>query len=850
MKNVISLLLLICLLTVWTSCKKTLKDEVEVKPPVTGSAGYGTKGIKINFPSGFSGNKADYTILSLMVNAALDSDGNVKAAINKGRVNVAWIFDKNEKPFMAGFLTDTTTIIDAASTAKVLLYYTYGLDFKPTIVINKFVNQIETVKGVKEWIATYTQLFQTDPAVLATQGYTAKLKEAANNISKQEILDIKVNKVGDIRVDEGDVKSGLQVASVNEVLGKFSVTNKYRRRAHAYFYKTEFKDLSGIRKGVISEINATTASDRNEIVDPTGGATSISTVLGTWLEGKDYEFAEVKSGPWDLPLADNESEATYKLRVVGPGGVATSTVLTNAEELKLKRLIAETLTLDFVVPVLMQIKSLKGMDDNSGHLVQYTQTVNVVDNLLGAMPGVYEELRKSGDFKAATVKFIDNLKSPAASESFKLLMETIYKSLAVNLSEEYLPSLQEINARAGKVNIILEIINHLMQIGDYGRVLGDMTFSKPIEEWTLKVRSSMVTLTTAKEVVISYEGSKISAVIKNLKLAPGTHPFFEWKTSGKYGKLSDTKGHSQQVSFNSADSIVTYESRESVSEQTTNIDYVYVTAFYDNKEIGKDTIAIAVKKDKYNITPDGLTLSGQEGETHSAALYLTKPNGSSEIDNSPDFDYKVIWTTAGKYGRLTGSKTTITNYNTGRMTYTVFDDKTKEATEAITASVYAKRKSEPESAYKLTSTDDVIIKINNDDKKKIVHYSLASMHFDELVEGIDSHFITYWYHNCANIGLAPIKEEKDAVSYSLKFTGGIIIGANASYTWTPKNLSFPGAPDMPGSPKQYSNGTFYVYYTSIGSKSSPTYVKTFCCHETPQPKFINGVRAEVVITLK
>jgi len=834
------------------SCKKSSKDDLREEPPLTGGGKYETRDLIITFPKGLSVNKSDYTLSSLLVNATPDADGNVKAAYNKGMLTIAWLFDKNERPVMAGFLSDSTTTIDAASTAKVLLYYTYGLQFKPTVITNKFVNEIHTLKGVKEWIEDYTALFKSDLNILSNKGFTVKLKAAAEKISEEkEMVDAKISKVGDIKVDDGDVKSGLQISSVNEVLGKLSITNMYRRPAHAFFYKTEFKDNNGVQKTIMSEINATSPADRDEGIDPAEGFTSISSVLGAWIESKDYEFAAKKSGPWDFPLADNESEATYKLRIVGPGAKASLATLTNAEKFEQRKLIIETLTVDFIVPIALQIRSIKSMDDNTGNLVQYKASIAVVDNLLGTMPGVLEELIENGDFKAAAGKFFENLASPAYSEGFKLLMEGIYKGLATNLNEEYLPKLDDFNVRAGRVNQIMEIINHLMQIGDYGRILGHLVNSRPFEEWTIRIVSSQVTLKATKEVVVPYESSKISAVIKNLGNTGDSHPYFEWKTSGKYGNLSDTKGHNQQISFGSADAEVTYESRQTVSGLSENIDYIYVTVFYNNKELGKDTIAINVKPDKYTIKPDGLTLSGQEGETHTAALYLEKPDGTSEIGSSPDFDYKIVWTTSGRYGKLSGSQTNVTNFNNNRITYTVFDDKTKEATETIKARVYAKKKSEPESAYALSSEDDVSIKINNDDKKKVVHYSLIAMHFDELTGPFtDSHFRKYWYHGCANQGLVPVKEEKDAVSYSLTFSGGIVRGAPTGYNWTPGNLSFSGAADMPGSPGKYSNGTYYVFYTGLGSSASPTYEETLCCHSPSDSKYIAGVRAEVIITLK
>lgn len=860
MKNVAYTYLTICLFIGITSCKKALKDETEdpVIPGVEQPIPATTRVVKVSFPAGMSVNLEDYTLSSLSLDNKLDGTGNVEAAYNSDLPNIAWLFDKENNVVMAGFMTDSTTAVNAASTAKVLLYYSYALPYRPAEVTNRFIKDIHTLPGVADWNNKFAALLKADRLVLNKGGYASALKQAMSVITKDDVVDLKANaRTSDIRVEDSDAKSGLQLSE--DGLSKLSIANNYRRRAHAFFYKTKFKDLNGTEKGIISEFNSTTPADRDEMIDPVAAANSFTGVLGNWIEGEGMKLAVAKAGPFDLPLAENESEATYKVRIVGPG-IDNSPKLTNAEASKLFRLQIETIAMDFLIPlfaseVIGKIDHKGKADASEAEKAQLKALVevftNVTEEVVNSTPGAYEEIKK-GNYDGALTKILEGFYSSATSvgkESFAKLLTTvgemaIQQKYYVNPGYDYLKDVQR------KLKI-LEVIDKALTIGDYARLLYDLNSSRTFEEWTVKLTASKVSLKATKEVVVPYEPSTISAVIKNLDNTGDTHPYFEWKTSGKYGTLSDTKGHTQQTSFGSADADVTYVSRQNVSESTENIEYIYVTAFYQNKEIGKDTITLNVKKDKYTISPDGVTLSGQDGETHSAALYLVKPDGTSGIGSSPDFDYKIVWTTGGTYGKLSGNKTSVTNYNNNRITFTVFDDKTKEATQKVSARVYLKKKSEPESAYILTSEDDVSIKINNDDKKKIVHYSLIAMHFDELSGPFkDSHFREYWYHGCANQGLVPVKEEKDAVSYSLTFKGGIVIGAPSGYNWTPENLSFSGAADMPGSPGKYSGGTYYVFYTGLGSSASPTYTPTLCCHSPSDSKYITGVKAEVVITLK
>ena len=80
-------------------------------------------------------------------------------------------------------------------------------------------------------IKEFEGLWKQDPLILSKGIFVEPLKEVLKQIMPEpNELDIRA-KVSDIQVDAADIKSGIQVFESD--LGKISVTNSYRRRAHA-----------------------------------------------------------------------------------------------------------------------------------------------------------------------------------------------------------------------------------------------------------------------------------------------------------------------------------------------------------------------------------------------------------------------------------------------------------------------------------------------------------------------------------------------------------------------------------------------------------------------------------------
>src|SRR5690606_21185810 len=145
-------------------------------------------------------------------------------------------------------------------------------------------------------------------------------------------------------------RSGLQISEKS--LSQFIVTNNFRRRAHGFLYKMKIITEAGEEQVIKDDIGIDTKAERDFYIEPVAGVTSFVGELGKVIEGTAIESFAKQSAPYSIDLAENENEATYKLRIVGAGRPYTNNTKTKDEILQLTRLELETFALDFLMPLI------------------------------------------------------------------------------------------------------------------------------------------------------------------------------------------------------------------------------------------------------------------------------------------------------------------------------------------------------------------------------------------------------------------------------------------------------------------------------------------------------------------
>lgn len=799
----IAKLLCSSLILVLTGCDKDRPEPIIDMNPLA----YDSQIVKVSFPDGASPNYTEYNLFSLAEEAKLDALGNAAVAYNKNNSNIAWLFDKDNNLIMAGFINDRDNTIDAASTARVMLYYTYAIPMLPEEVQKTFVLDIGSIPGVSDWEDTFTKILKNDRLTLSKGTYLSALGEAIAEMGKMEAaLSGKKNmedghdaggggmvakRHADIGISPSQQKSGIMISS--EELSKIQFTNYYRRRAHTFFYKTRFKDLSGVQKDILPEINETTASDREEKVDPVGTVNSLTGVLGAWIEGKTMDFTALESGPFDFQLEDHESEATYKARVVGPGMWRLDKKLTNAEKQKIVQLEIETAAMDFLIPafaslISSQIGAKPGANATVAERENFDTMVGalrtVVEEMIKGIPGVYDDMQK-GNYSGATHKVFEALYAGnvgVAKDGFVKVMAILARN-AMEQGFYVSPQYDEVASQEWMMKA-LEWTDILLQGSDYLRIAYGIGRSEFLEEWDLQLMGSKVTLLFEQgsdSLLNTADEAKIRAEIKNMAETGGDqHPYFEWGTSGKYGKLVDTKGHSG-TEFATTDDIVSYQSTVNSSElgDGDNIDYIYVKASFNNVLIGMDTIAVNVRKIDYELKPEDAIVTGKKhGQAaNNVTLYLQKTDGKRDIPNNDIYDFKVEWSTSGSYGSLEGATTT---YNDDDIVYKATSEQSGVFYETITIRTYVKTKGSTDD-YRFYGQDKTTIKVDNDPKKKIIWVPMSEYHGHSQQPWQNGNTL----HNCIKENGVTFEQEEDAESYSLLFMDmKTVIGAPTRHYWT------------------------------------------------------------------
>jgi hypothetical protein len=834
---------LITLIFLGLACSKKDIADAPVTPPGPPDGGQGSftanKSVKVEIPAGSAFDFSKAKLVSLAGETSIGADGSGKIYQVPGSIAIAYVFDKDNQPILAGFVHDSLATIDPTNTAKVLLYLAHDLLYTNNAKLTRnYLASADKIEGVKQWIQEFSEIFKTDPLTLSNKSFIPVLKARMEKFIVTKPLDIH-GKPADIVVDGGDKKSGLQV--IDDGLSNFSINNYYRRRSHAFLYKMK----SG-NQVLQTDIKESTKADRDFVVDPVGAINSVTGEIGKWIEDKDQQSAVVKTGPNKMELDENEPSAEYAIRIVGPG--FQKTFLTNDEFDRLSQIYLETFALDVVLPGIAAALSVNDMMATpvNPDLNLKKKLLEIVRGQWKAVPEIYDDVVK-GEYKTACWKLLENLYKDGSKELLKEI--AIITVQIYSLDKSY--SLAPITERIDKMVKILGVMDAAMTAGDIARIRYHHGSSNRSDQWKILARSSQVRLEPSEAAVLQNQYKRVSAIIKNLQLPKDVHAFYEWTCTGKFGEIKDNKGHSGG-NFASSDSFVTYLPSTAINlKDEDNLEYIYVTAKLGDKIIGRDTTVLNVRKNKeaYVINPSGVTLSGKEKEYSSTRLYLEPADGDTKwkIPNSI-FEYKIIWSTSGKYGKIRyihDLATTMTVNDDDDIVYECLDKDTKEGKETVTARIYSRLKGLANSDYRFHSEATATININNDDKKRILHITMTTLHRDKKEGPFTDYYgntFNSYFHWAGNVIEVP--QDPQAKSYSLRYvyTDVRVIPQPVGESWAADKLPFNTPPDWV---RPALNNGVYTIVHSWGSSQGGV---------PPTDGHADGKgghgTAEVIITLK
>lgn len=728
-----------------------------------GPTDYPTADVQVTLPEGASVDLSKTTLFALSINTPVGGDGKSKVPLNPGTPAMAYLFDESKNILMMSLISDNNREISVRTTAQALLHQALYLPWLPDTATAVFLNKIQTNTSLNEYYTEIEQAFKSDPQMLQKRTFKDALQKVVTRITEKRALDIYANNV---YVENNEVKSQMSIQLIDDQ--NVRINNAGERRGHAFIYKTRYRTKS-TRVELLKDISGSTAARKDIRVLP---ASNVKEVVGEYATTVNYTSGS--SDAINLPLESGEVEATFKIRVVGVGE-ETSLSLTNAEEDKIEELYSEIFALDLLMPLMLQAEGQKGFshDFNDEDVRPF---VDKTKAMLASLPEVVEHM-KEGEFTRAINSFLNNLHDQPShiwEELAGTLLYSLENAKSRTKSADWIPSETQIKATVADMGNVLELKKYIIDnVKNHNDLKAAIAKSNQIEEWEVIAKNNDVEVSPKQSSVTTLTNHPLT-VTTSAKASGNQSLVYKWTTAGKFGviKAGSSEGKTVETDQNSVNY---YGIKPSTAIDDNNVEIVYVTVYIKEGsnmvEVGTDTATINIKKNKLQMTPSGVTLAPGTGGQTSVRLYLKKPDGTNDIVSNRVLDYKVVWSTDGRYGKFEGSQLSISTLGNAA-TYIAEDDEARNALENITARVYFKLKKD--ATWTLREEVKGSVKIDNDKKKRILNVALSCEHGDEYRDNGNS-------MTCMITSMVKFADDPNAESYNVRFYD---VPWPANYGWT------------------------------------------------------------------
>ncbi len=764
--------------------------------PVKNGSTQNLSSIKVMLPEGVNIDLTETRVISGNEITDVQSSGDSKAIYREGSRGFALLESNDGTPLLMGFIGGDSKDISIRSTLIAALYYALGTVFQPEIIrAHYFEMDMEGLLS-DDVLDEAKRLFLEDDNYLGSPGFAALIQQMVDKFKERsDTVDIvfKSRSPGSLEVQQNNVKSGVQIEEVDHE--SFRLTNQYRRRAHAFIYRTGYKQEGAAGEVVlVSDVTTQAPSPIKDVrVPSTKAVREFTGVIQDAAAGDGMKMAVTQSDVVELDLEDGNEYDSYKVRVVGPGLIDRK--LPPLERRKVEELSWDTMIYDMFLPMLLDAVSeaklaggpdLKGLDEK-----YYEDFRNLVVLFASSIPSV-EEALKSQDYSTAFTELIYSIENNAGSSLVMDIFEGFIKGAEAYSQELGGEIAIEGGERAaglvGNVVKILKATDTLLKIGDYFRAIYAISYSSQLEEWDVKAKAVPVTLLPKEAVAYPYILKYLKAYVKDTRLGEGEVFEFRWSTTGDFGVLRDDMGHEgtefSNSSLESPREVIYFSNKyddkdlPEGAEDQVKVE-VYIQGPGEETKIGEDIVTLKIEAYDYIIRPDGLTV---DGDTR-VRLRLQYPDGEQNITDNNYFDYQVIWKTTGFYGAFPGAVTNRTTYNNNTIEYIAVDEEVSRGIETISAAIYHREKDDSSSPYRLIQETEATIVIENDDR---VDYDTQALSFYQACLDVDTGGEVF-------LMVVHVPKEEEAVRYTVSTIGDVWFGwsgvwlsgsAIPAITWT------------------------------------------------------------------
>jgi hypothetical protein len=757
MKSKIYLLLFFALFIAVNSCKDA---EIPDLPPIADNPGdpdpdpdpinLPTQNIVVVLPSGSSVDLTSARTYANTFDFPITSDGSSKIVLQPGASQLTFLLDAEYRVLLAGFINSNKTELSIASTAEVLFYFGNAGFLLPSEFREKYIKESASIEALSKFKEDLEALFIQNPLSLSQGSFVPKLEAALEDFNRgAEEIDIRARQ---INLDPTGVKSGIQLADVD--FQSIIIRNRYRRRAHAFVYKTSFKDKEGNETILKSSIGGADVADSDKPIEPTESVSGFLGTVADGLMGNGMQYAVTETESINIPLAATESEATFAVRVIGAGLPLrwNDQDATAAEKEKWESLLIETVFMDMILPIISEAFSFAGDKAGSEEKALIAEAIK----LMADFAPFYKELFETGDLKKFVTDFIKYFASDKVTSAIQDKMAEILAKRALGQQQWGIDLDRKYNEEVKKMRFlnVMKYIDMAITGADFLKMIGEITASQPLERFQAKAIEHDINLIPKESSVTVFTNKEFTVETKT-GLSDGQAFLYKWSTSGTYGTIRDNIGNNGKA-FENGQKTVIYRAESSDipddAKETIKVE-AFVKQGPNETKIGEATATFSVKPARLEIKPDGVTLVGKEKQR--LALYVEWANGDA-FENTSSFDYRYEWSSSERHGNFIGSNST----DEPRIIYQATDEDVEEGEEDLSVDIYMRRKDGGD--WFKYHTAEGKVKIENDDNYKILQLPIQVQTYSYVIST---------RHGSTSIMQVSFPKQDDYEEYTVRFYG-------------------------------------------------------------------------------
>jgi len=580
-------LFLVCtalVLILISSCRK----DKNTPPEDTGGDQTIPTDVQVILPAGSTIDLSKTRIFTLGGVSNVNGDGKATVPFIQDNGQLVFLFDEADNIILESYITSSNKEISVRTTAQALLFQGLRFILLPDSVKFDFLNKSATSEKLASYYSKMEQAFKADPLMVGNKSCLNIIAETINQLRKTNPIDIHAKQID---VIDDDIQSYLQIEEADEE--NVNIRNTNYRRSHAFIYKTAFKNQQGNETILLNAIDYDDAAEKDLKVE------RVTYQFNTYdMLAVARGFKPVTTGPINLPLSSSETEATYKIRIIGPGEQVNAS-LTDAEKAKLEDLYYEYLAYDILAPIYLEVLGYRSLVSkiNEDQLGPFADKVKIIAK---NNPTVMEHLKKGATHWVIS-SFSDAAEATNQSDSKLALHLTDIMQQAYSNSSKTFPAPQIKEEYA----TLLEKGLNLLEVYVWGTyegpaIVAPHDYFNELEEFEVKAKDHTVKISPENSDVMRFVNHKLT-VTANPSLDQGETLEYVWTTAGNFGKLMGGDG---KIATTTTPTI-NYYGEKAVNEN--NYEKVYVTVYINSssgrRKHGTDTATINVKKVKIAMKP-------------------------------------------------------------------------------------------------------------------------------------------------------------------------------------------------------------------------------------------------------